>query len=115
MKNIIYYALTLLLGVFIVVVAVTAFYFSDNNLLIAISTATFMYTISKPIQSNLEEKLLPKDVLRVCAIYEPKESNFEREINKKIDELGQSRKIIDKIDILSTKRAVIHYREKKSK
>ncbi|KAB2336570.1 hypothetical protein F7731_09370 [Cytobacillus depressus] len=111
-KYILKYIVSFLLAILIVGFAIIA-YLITKNLIAAIGTATFFYTISKPIQEDLEKLTQPKMKLRVVAIYEDKEALFAEKINEKIDELIKEGKSIEVINVLSTKRAVIQYKEKK--
>lgn len=113
-NKILKYIFSIIIGVLIVGCA-TAVYMLSGNIMAAIGTGTFLYTVSKPIQDDLDKWTKPKEMLRVIAVYEDKDANFEKSINAKIDELTNGGKTIVGINVLSTKRAVIQYSEKLSK
>jgi hypothetical protein len=110
-KKVLRFLGTLVLAICILVVGGVAYFISEKNVLATIAAFTFMYTISKPIQNELDEWVKKDKKLKVCSIYSKNESDFEKDINSKIEELTKEGCTIEALNVLSTKRAIIQYRK----
>ncbi|MGG3943361.1 hypothetical protein ABEV54_18200 [Peribacillus psychrosaccharolyticus] len=103
--------ITLIAVCIIGVGAVTYYFLSEKNILVAIASITLMYTLTKPIQADLDEWVKKDKKLKVHSIYAQKEGDLEKEINEELENLTNAGCTIEALNVLSTKRAIIQYRK----
>lgn len=110
-KKFIRYVMVTLIAIGVVGGGLLAYFIANQNILAAISALTLLYTLSKPIQNDLDDWIEKDKVLRFHSIYSDKEADFSEDINKGIDALIKEGCSIVEVNVLSTKRAVIQYRK----